>query len=107
MYRSVRGALRKERAYGEQHAVNLKQRFIRICPPRHVPFTQYKRERPHYPNKRTGWLPADAPGLCQIQTFSADEIVMAKGVVGYASSASSSAFASLRSDVSKPSVNQP
>ena len=30
---SVRGALRKERADCEQHAVNQKQRLIRICPP--------------------------------------------------------------------------
>jgi len=29
---SVRGALRKERAYREQHAVNQKRRLIRICP---------------------------------------------------------------------------
>jgi hypothetical protein len=48
-----------------------------LCP-RHVPFTQYKRERPHYPNKRTGWLPADAPGLCHFRTFTADEVVRAK-----------------------------
>ena len=44
---------------------------------------------------------------CQIRTFAADEVVMAKSVVGYALSVSSSAFASLRSGVSKPSVNQP
>ena len=36
--------------------------------PRHVPFTQYKREKPHFPNKRTGWLPAGAAGLCQLPT---------------------------------------
>ena len=35
------------------------------------------------------------------------EVVRTKSVVGYASSDSSSAFASLRSVVSKPSVNQP
>ena len=41
----------------------------------------------------------------QIQIFIADAI--ANTVVGYASSALSSAFASLRSCVSNPSVNQP
>jgi hypothetical protein len=43
-------------------------------------------------------------GDVHIRTFSAGEIVSAKNVIGYASSASSSAFASLRSGVSKPSV---
>jgi hypothetical protein len=43
---------------------------------------------------------------CHFRTFT-DEVVRAKSVIGYASSASSSAFASLRSGVSKPSVNQP
>jgi hypothetical protein len=42
-----------------------------------------------------------------IRAFSAGEIVRAKNVIGYAVSASSSAFASVRSGVSKPSVNQP
>ena len=41
----------------------------------------------------------------QFRTFIADEIP--KSVVDYALSSSSSAFASLRSAVSKPSVNQP
>jgi hypothetical protein len=71
--------------------------------PRAIPFTQDE-IRPHYSNDRTGWLPVGAAGLCQIRTFTADE---ANSVVCYALSASSSAFASLRSGVSKPSVNQP
>jgi hypothetical protein len=41
-------------------------------------------ERPHYPNKRTGWPVASAAGLCQIRTLTADEVVMAKSVVSYA-----------------------
>jgi hypothetical protein len=36
--------------------------------PRHVSFTQYKREKPHFPNKRTGWPPAGAAGLCELPT---------------------------------------
>jgi hypothetical protein len=30
--------------------------------------TPYPGERPHYPNKRTGWLPSGAAGLCQSRT---------------------------------------
>jgi hypothetical protein len=46
-------------------------------------------------------------GVCQHPDLIADEVVKVKSVVGYASIASSKALASLRSDVSKPSVNQP
>jgi hypothetical protein len=51
--------------------------------------------------------------VAEIRTSTDDEIVMTMsvvltmGVVGYALSASSSVFASFRSGVSKPSVNQP
>ena len=62
---SVRGALRKERADCEQHAVNQKQRLIRICPPGNVPFHAVQKGKAAFPNKRTGWLPAGAAGLCQ------------------------------------------
>src|SRR6476659_4906388 len=41
----------------------------------------------------------------QIWTFAANEVVYTKTAGGYASSASSNAFDSLRSRVSKPSVN--
>ena len=54
---SVRGALRKERAYREQHAVSQMQRLIRICSPGTFRSRSIKREKPHFPNKRTGWLP--------------------------------------------------
>ena len=43
--------------------------------------------------------------VCQIRAFIADEIP--KSVVDYTLSSSSTAFASLRSAVSKPSVNRP
>ncbi len=47
-------------------------------------------------------------GTCQIRTFTANEVMMAKErKVGYELSNSSSAFASFRSAVSNPSVNQP
>ena len=45
------------------------------------------------------------PEVCQIRSFIADETP--ESVVYYALSSSSSAFASLRSAVSKPSVNRP
>ena len=41
------------------------------------------------------------------RTVAADEAVRTTSVFGYAMSAASSAFASFRSAVSKPSVNQP
>jgi hypothetical protein len=45
---------------------------------------------------------------CQIRTFTANEVMMAKECkVGYELSNSSNAFASFRSAVSNPSVNQP
>jgi hypothetical protein len=40
---------------------------------------------------------------CHIRTFTANEVLRAESVVGYASSASNSAFASLRSGGPKPS----
>ena len=43
--------------------------------------------------------------VCEIRSFITDEV--AKGLVDYTLSSSSSAFASLRSAVSKPSVNRP
>ena len=62
--------------------------------------------------RRVSKLPFVAPlfvcwpaEVCQIRTFIADEIL--KSVVDYGLSSSSSAFASLRSAVSKPSVNRP
>jgi hypothetical protein len=51
---------------------------------------------------------ASATGLCQIRTFTANEVMMAKECkVGYELSNLSNAFASFRSAVSNPSVNQP
>jgi hypothetical protein len=47
------------------------------------------------------------PEVCHIRTFTANVAMRAKPVVNYASSSSSSAFASFRSGVPKPSVNQP
>ena len=43
---------------------------------------------------------------CHFRTFTPNKVARAKGVVGYVSNVPSSAFASLRSGVPKPSVNQ-
>jgi hypothetical protein len=44
---------------------------------------------------------------CHNRTFASDEVVRGKSIVGHASIALSRALASLRSDASKPSMNQP
>ena len=59
---------------------------------------------------RFSYIPASARQMaeeCQFRTFAADEVMMTTSAVGYPFRASSSAFASLRSDMEKPSVNQP
>ena len=60
------------------------------------------------PNERPFSMLTHSSGTCQIRTFTANEVMMAKECkVGYELSNSSSAFASFRSAVSNPSVNQP
>jgi len=49
----------------------------------------------------------DSPTVLRPDPSPVNEVLRTKSVAGYAPSDSSSAFASLRSVVSKPSVNQP
>jgi hypothetical protein len=63
--------------------------------------------RPVYPQFRKCRVRRGSYASCHIRTFTANEVARAKSVFGYASSASSSAFAGCRSGVSKYSVDHP
>ena len=87
--------------------------MVDLTPPRHIPtlpraaVVARSMVGPVRPQLRKCHVCPGSYAWCHIRTFTANEVVRAKKRSRYASSVSSSALASFRSGVSKPSVNQP